>query len=178
MEAADGGCFQGDVFEMILLFPRAAKTTDGQPSPKDYSHFEVVVKRLSELGFEVHQALKAGEATVPGCKGWYENFSLKYLMPLIQGCETWISVDSFAQHFAWTIKEPGVAIFGQSDPLIFGHPENINLLKDRKFLRDRQFGLWSQTKAFPEMWVGPEAVVNAVLLSVEQRKRRGTPAQK
>jgi ADP-heptose:LPS heptosyltransferase len=74
-----------------------------------------------------------------------------------------MSVDNFAHHLAWSAGKPGVAIFGSSDPIIFGHPENINLLKGRQHLRARQFGLWSEEQWRPEIFVPPSEVVSAVL---------------
>lgn len=94
------------------------------------------------------------------------------LAELMKVCGTWISCDNFFHHMAWTIGEPGVVIFGPSDPEIFGHPENINLLKDRRFLREWQFRLWSQESWRPEIFVGPEAVIISVQLSIQKREAR------
>jgi hypothetical protein len=74
-------------------------------------------------------------------------------------CRTWIGVDSFFQHFCWDLGKPGIVIWGQSDPNIFGHPENINLLKDRKYLREKQFWLWEQAEYNEEAFVLPVAVL-------------------
>lgn len=74
-------------------------------------------------------------------------------------------------HLAWSIGQPGVAIFGPSDPNIFGHVENINLLKDRRYLRERQFWLWSQYEPNPEAFVDPKVVIAAAQLSIIKRKR-------
>lgn len=155
---------------MILISPWSRDTTDRKPSPKNYPKWAAVVAVLRMKGLEVRQVSCTGEPEVQGCQGRWDNLRLRELYPLVQGCDTWISVDNFWHHMAWTIKEPGVAIFGSSDPLIFGHTENINLLKDRSFLREKQFWLWSQTTANPEMWVGPDVVVSATLRSIEQRK--------
>jgi hypothetical protein len=74
---------------------------------------------------------------------------------------------------AWTLGRPGVVIFGPSDPVIFGHEENVNLLKDRRFLRKQQFWLWSQIEPHlasnPDIFVSPEVVVAAVLRLAESR---------
>lgn len=157
---------------MILIFPWCAKTPEGKPSPKNYPYWGEVVKGLETVGFKSHQVSRIEEPVIPGVHQRTTDAKLSDIETLMRGCDTWLSSDSFAAHMAWTLGEPGVAIFGPSDPIIFGHPENINLLKDRRFLREQQFWLWSQTKAYPEMFVGPEAVVSAAMLSVESRKKR------
>jgi hypothetical protein len=53
-------------------------------------------------------------------------------------------------------------IFSQSDPVIFGHPDNVNLLKDRKYLRELQFQTWMGVPYNEDAFVSPDEVVNAV----------------
>ena len=66
---------------------------------------------------------------------------------------TYICVDSFLPHLAHLYGKLGFVIFGQSDPKLFGYPENVNILKDPKYLRPNQFWNWEQTtpmiQAFP-----------------------------
>jgi hypothetical protein len=50
-------------------------------------------------------------------------------------------------------------VWGVSDPLIFGHPENTNLLKDRKHLAKNQFLWWEQTEHQDERFVEPNEVI-------------------
>lgn len=153
---------------MILLSPLARNTTEGKPSPKNYPHWGAVVEGLLKSGLEVLQVSCSGEPGIPGAKR-VDDLSLEEIAALMKTCDTWASVDNFWHHMAWTLAQPGVVIFGSSDPAIFGHPENINLLKDRRFLRIRQFGLWSQEKPYPEMFVGPEAVLSAIALSITRK---------
>lgn len=155
---------------MILIFPWSKPTTEG-PSPKNYPYWDSVVSNLSKARYSVLQISRTGEKDVAGAQR-KDDLPLDKIAQLMKESETWISVDTFAPHMAWTLGEPGVVIFGSSDPLIFGHPENINLLKNRKYLRDKQFWLWSQESADPDRFVGPEAVINAALLSIEKRKKK------
>lgn len=126
---------------------------------------------LSKAGHEILQVSCSGEPDISGARR-VNDLPLEKIAELMKACDTWISVDNFWHHMAWTLGQPGVVIFGSSDPSIFGHPENINLLKDRHFLRIRQFGLWSQENPNPEMFVGPEAVMSAVSLSTKRRSTR------
>jgi len=73
-----------------------------------------------------------------------------------------MSVDSFFQHYCWSLGKPGVVLWGQSDPVIFGHPENVNLLKDRDYLREKQFWLWEQCGFRAEAFVTPDEVLEAL----------------
>lgn len=154
---------------MILIFPWARHTHEGKPSPKNYPCWPEVVERLTQAGYKVLQVSQAKEASIGADRS--DDLSLDRIGELLRECQTWLSCDSFVQHMAWTLRQPGVVIFGSSDPQIFGHPENINLLKDRSFLRKRQFGLWSQETQNPDRFVGPGAVIEAVHLSIKNRKR-------
>lgn len=156
---------------MILIFPWARKTTDGKLSPKDYPYWPEVVRLFASKDIKTHQVSCAGEAGI-SCDTRSDDLSLAKIQAALKECESWISVDSFVPHMAWSIGEPGVAIFGLSDPWIFGHPDNINLLKDRKFLRKRQFGLWSQETPNPKAFISPDIVVTAAKMSIEKRKAR------
>jgi ADP-heptose:LPS heptosyltransferase len=88
-----------------------------------------------------------------------KNLSLTELAELVNACDTWIGVDSFFQHFCWDVKKPGIVLWAQSDPNIFGHPENINLLKDRSYLRNKQFWLWEQCEYIKVAFVTPDEVL-------------------
>lgn len=154
---------------MIAIFPWSRTTTDGKPSPKNYPYWPEVVRGLVKTGQEVLQVSCTGEPDVAGARR-ENDLPLRKIGELMQAADTWISVDNFAHHMAWTLGHSGVVIFGSSDPTIFGHPENINLLKDRRFLRKWQFRLWCQENPNPDIFVGPEAVIRAVSLSISQRK--------
>lgn len=77
---------------------------------------------------------------------------------MLDWCDTWISVDTYWQHFAWLHQKPGVVIFSQSDPEIFGHEENINLLKDVRYLRPNQFSTWEDSWYNEEAFISPTIV--------------------
>lgn len=142
---------------MIIISPFAKKMRNGEPHPKDYPYWKEVIAGINEdmiqVGVEGEQQL---------VKDFRTNLPLAELETLVRECRTWISVDSFFQHFAWDLGKPGIVLFGQSDPNIFGHPENINLLKDRKYLRDKQFWWWEQTRFIKESFVEPQVVLDAL----------------
>lgn len=139
---------------MIIIAPWARGMRNGERHPKNYPYWEEVISRIDE---EVIQVGSVGEQQISPT--FYQNMPLSELSELVKKCKTWISVDSFFQHFCWDLKKPGIVLFGQSDPNIFGHPENINLLKDRSYLREKQFWLWEQCEFKAESFVDPEVVI-------------------
>jgi hypothetical protein len=48
--------------------------------------------------------------------------------------------------------------------LIFGHPENINLLKSRDCLTKFQFIIWEEQEYDPDAFVDPNEVIKALEL--------------
>jgi ADP-heptose:LPS heptosyltransferase len=93
-----------------------------------------------------------------------QNLKLKQITELIEECDLWISVDSFLQHLnQYYSKKRGIVIFSQSDPRHFGYPTNNNMLKDKKYLREKQFWLWEQCEYNKDAFVSAEEVYNAVL---------------
>ena len=87
------------------------------------------------------------------------NLSIAVLRELLWQCRTWIGVDSFFQHLGWDEGKKGIVLWGPSDPLIFGHPENINLLKARSHLVKNQFLWWEATEYQNDRFVKPKEVL-------------------
>lgn len=144
---------------MIIIAPYARGMRNGAPHPKNYPFWKEVLAGIDEKVIQVGS--KDEEILVPTDCFKYD-LPLSALRELVEECRTWISVDSFFQHFCWDLNKPGIVIFSQSDPNIFGHPENINLLKDRKYLREKQYWLWEQADYIEDAFVSPEVVLNAL----------------
>jgi ADP-heptose:LPS heptosyltransferase len=139
---------------MIIISPYSKQLRNGQNNPKNYPYWKELINLIDEpiiqVGIEGEQQL---------IEDFRQNLSLNQLKDLILQCRTWISVDSFFQHFAWDIGKYGIVLWGQSDPNIFGHPENINLLKDRKYLREKQFWIWEQCDYNMDAFVKPNEII-------------------
>lgn len=142
---------------MIIISPFAKQMREPKPHPKNYPYWKELVKLINEPIVQV--GIDGEEQLVDDFR---KNLSLTELKSLVLECRTWISVDSFFQHFCWDLEKYGIVLFGQSDPNIFGHPENVNLLKSRKYLREQQFWWWEQTDLIPESFVKPEEVIKAL----------------
>lgn len=133
---------------------------NGKQHPKNYPHWPKLVYLLESAGHQLTQLGVEGEGAL--VEDFRKGLSYTDLCNLIKEYDTWIGVDTYGQHLAWSVGKRGITIFGQSDPLIFGHEENINLLKDRKYLRQQQFWLWEQCDADDSVWVTPDQVLTAL----------------
>jgi len=142
---------------MVIIAPFAKKLLNGKRNPKDYPFWEQVIAGIKD---PIVQVGVEGETQL--VDDFRKNLPLVELRKLIRQCRTWVSCDSFFQHLAWDEGKPGVVVWGVSDPLIFGHPENINLLKDRKHLAANQFLWWEHTEHSEDRFVGPEEVLQHI----------------
>lgn len=139
---------------MIVISPYAKRLINGKQNPKNYPYWKELIALIEE---PIVQVGVIGEKQL--VNDFRMNLPLNELRKLIRECRTWISCDSFFQHLAWDEGKPGIVLWGPSDPLIFGHPENINLLKDRSHLVENQFLWWEQTEHKNERFIEPEEVI-------------------
>ena len=149
---------------MILIAPFSKKLRSGKTNPNNYPFWQGVVELRSDF---VQIGIEGEERLVPDFR---KNLPLSQLRQLINECDTWISCDSFIQHLGWDEGKKGIVLWSVSDPLIFGHPENVNLLKDRSYLAPNQFGWWEFVEHNHDAFVGPEVVKQALdsLLSFDK----------
>jgi ADP-heptose:LPS heptosyltransferase len=140
---------------MIIIAPWSKALRNGGNNPKNYPYWKELVNLLPKPIVQVGTPNE--EQLVDDMR---VNLSLDNLKTLILECKTWISVDTFFQHFAWKVGKKGIVLWGPSDPVIYGHPENINLLLDRKHLVENQFIMWEQQTYDPERFVKPQVVVD------------------
>lgn len=143
---------------MIIIAPYAKKLRTGKRNPKDYPYWKTLVEMIDEPIIQV--GIEGEEQLV---EDFRKNLKITELRNLIRQCRTWIGCDSFFQHLAWDEKKPGIVLWSVSDPLIFGHPENINLLKDRSYLAPNQFLWWEMVEHKLERFVEPEVVLEHLL---------------
>lgn len=142
---------------MIIIAPFAKKLINGKRNPKDYPYWKEVIAGIKEPIVQV--GIEGEEQLV---EDFRKNLPIKDLRSLIQECRLWLSCDSFFQHLGWDEGKQGIVLWGPSDPLIFGHKENINLLKDRKYLVENQFLWWEFTEHKDERFVGPKEVLQHI----------------
>lgn len=139
---------------MIIISPYAKKLMNGKQNPKNYPYWEGLIELIKEPIVQV--GIEGEKQLVPDFR---KNLPISELRKLINECRTWISCDSFFQHLAWDEGKRGIVLWSVSDPLIFGHPENINLLKDRSYLAENQFLWWEYVEHKNERFVKPHEVL-------------------
>ena len=141
---------------MIIIAPFAQKLRTGALNPKNYplTYWKQLVEMIDEPIIQV--GVEGEEQLVDN---FVKNMSLPRLREMLQECRTWVGVDSFFQHLAWDEGKQGIVLWGPSDPLIFGHHENINLLKDRSYLVPNQFIWWEATEHSNDRFVEPQKVI-------------------
>lgn len=140
---------------MIIIHPYAKSLRNGKENPKNYPYWKELIALIDEPIIQI--GVEGEEQLVLDFR---KNLPIPELQKLIQECRIWIGVDSFFQHLAWSERKSGIVLWSVSDPLIFGHPENNNLLKNRDNLSKNQFLWWEATEHNPKNFVKPEIVKN------------------
>lgn len=139
---------------MILIHPYAKSLQNGKRNPKNYPYWKELIALIDEPIIQI--GVEGEEQLVPDFR---KNLTMLELRQLVKDCRTWIGVDSFFQHLAWSEGKSGIVLWSVSDPLIFGHAENINLLKDRSTLAPNQFLWWDFTEYNPDAFTEPKEVL-------------------
>lgn len=150
---------------MIVIAPYAKQLLSGKRNPKNYPFWDALIPLLPR---PIVQVGIDGEK--PLVQDFRKNLPVQVLRNLIGMCDTWISCDSFFQHLAWDEGKPGIVLWSVSDPNIFGHPENINLLKDRSYLAPNQFLWWDHYDYDPDRFVSPKVVSDALVSLLRPRR--------
>jgi len=139
---------------MILIHPFAKPLVNGKRNPKNYPYWKELIALIDEPIIQI--GVDGEEKLV---EDFRKNLSILELRHLLNECRTWIGIDSFFQHLAWDCGKQGIVLWSVSDPIIYGHPENTNLLKDRVYLAKNQFLWWDFTEYNIDAFIKPEEVV-------------------
>ncbi len=145
---------------MILIAPYSAVMRNGKKNPKNYpiEYWKKLIELLSNEEI-IQIGVNGDEKLVSDCR---LGLHMSEIKKLIDKCELFVCVDTFLQHMAHFYGKTGVVIFSQSDPKIFGYPENINLLKDERHLREKQFWMWEQCSYKGNSFINPQIVYESV----------------
>ena len=139
---------------MIIIHPFAKPLQNGKTNPKNYPYWKELIALIDD---HIIQVGVDGEQQL--VNDFRKNLSLSDLKTLIAQCHTWIAVDSFFQHLAWSVGKSGIVLWSVSNPQIFGHTENTNLLKDKVYLAQNQFLWWDYVEHNPDAFVSPQVVI-------------------
>jgi ADP-heptose:LPS heptosyltransferase len=77
----------------------------------------------------IQLGLKDEEPLIKGAIDLRGQFGLRESMALLKHALCYVGVDSFLAHVTNAVQTPGVVLFGPSSPVIWGHPENVNIYK-------------------------------------------------
>lgn len=149
---------------MILIFPYAKRLNNSRENPKNYPYWNELVLLLKKDYNEIIQVGLADELKIQGISDFKSNLTLKEIEKLIEKCEFWISVDSFVQHLVNNMEEQksGVVLWSLSNPKIFGYDYNLNILKDSKYLRPDQYGIWEQAVYNIDAYLDANKIYNII----------------
>lgn len=147
----------------IIISPYSSFVGEGKSNPKNYPKekwVELIKLIKQEFNLPIIQVGLDNEEPLEGISVKLPATKLEDLKIFLDVCVTWISVDNFFHHFAAYYNKPGVVLFSYSDPLIYGHEINVNLLKDRKYLRKGQFHKWDMCEIHQEdPYISPNNVI-------------------
>ena len=148
----------------VIISPFSSRMPENRPNPKNYPYWKEVVSGLQEAGIHITQIGIEGEQKLDGVDEILFDKSYAELKEICKQCDTWIAVDNFFQHFMMAETNiSGIVIWSLSDPELFGYRGNINLLKNRSYLRTDQYNVWFNVIYNQEAFVSPDIVIGAVL---------------
>lgn len=154
----------------VIISPFSVKLMSGKENAKNYPYWEEVCKELREQEIKTIQVGIEGEKEI-GADEIYFNLSFKDLEKLVEKCDIWISVDNFFPHFCNHLGKKGIVLFNKSDPNIFGYKQNINLLKDRKYLKQNQWDVWLSEAFNKDACILPEEIIKIILQKKKELKK-------
>lgn len=143
----------------IIISPYSQRLRNGAVNPKNWPFWEDLVRILNSQANLIQIGVHGENKLIENC---YFNLSRENLLDLCRTMDLFISVDNFFPHFCHYYNFRGIVLFSRSDPNIFGYRENINLLKDRSYLRPDQFGNWEACTPNPDSYVSLDNVIRAV----------------
>jgi len=164
----------------LLISPYSSRIkNDNDPTAKNAKNFpfwDRLIILLTDNGHIVNQIGVKDETRFKRVSEFYQDKSIPELIEITNSHDLWISVDNFFPHFAhyYTLKS-GVVIWGKSDPQLFGYPDNINILKDKKFLRpgNIQFLWWHYEPFVADAFQTPQRIYDIIQKHLNEKKNTG-----
>jgi hypothetical protein len=145
----------------IIISPYSQRLKDDKKNAKNYPYWNEVISSIKHNN-HITQIGVSYETKLEGVHDFKTNLNFKQLEELVRSSDIWMSVDNFFPHFCNSIGIRGIVIFSKSDPKIFGYPTNINLLKDRSYLRPDQFGLWNACEFDETAFLDPRVIIELI----------------
>ena len=155
----------------IVIAPYAQNLRNGNKNPKNYPYWDELCGYLNKDYF-LKQVSLTGQPQINGVNEVYYGLRLKEIQTLVEESFTWLSVDSFLQHFVNIMpsRKSGIVLWSLSDPKIFGYPYNLNLLRDRKYLRPLQFQTWEEIEYNIDAFLSAKEVYDKITTYLKNRE--------
>lgn len=147
--------------KMILISPYSRVLRNAALNPKNYPYWDDVIRGI-QSSYDVRQLAYGMEVTLSTLSYTIRYETIKEAERAIQKCDYFLSVDNWVHHYAHLIDKQGIVIWTRSDPNLFGYTEQINLLKDRKYLRTKQFEWWENDTYEKDAFIDPNVVISAI----------------
>jgi hypothetical protein len=146
----------------ILIIPFSRKRRNGSPCAKDYPFLNELLSLIRQDGHQLLQLGATGDMVITD--KYVLDADLTKLRESLTWCDTWISIDSFFQHFVASEPEnrqkSGVVLWGPSSPEIYGYESNINILLSSSNLIPDQWITWEGVESNPNIWAPPHVIFN------------------
>jgi hypothetical protein len=148
--------------DSVIISPYCRPLRNNKRNAKNYPWWNEIVSYLTE-SYEVIQIGRKDELMLFKIDQFRYDLPPDKIQYLINSCKFWMSVDNFLPHFCNTFtKKKGIVLFSKSDPNIFGYNHNVNLLKDRSYLRPEQYYIWEDVEYHEEAFIQPEIVMKHI----------------
>ena len=147
----------------ILISPNSRPLRNGKRNAKNYPWWEELIDSLKQTGdYYIIQIGRSEETPLKNADEIKFDLSFIDLRDLVNTCFLWLSVDNFFPHFCAAYKLiKGIVLWGRSDPGIFGY-DNINLLKDKRNLREKQFEGWEDIAYDENVFVSSNIILKEI----------------
>lgn len=149
----------------IIISPYSSKHPEGKKfrNSKDYPWWNELILEIKKLdNYHVIQIGVLGEKELSNIDDFLINKTISELKDVLYMSCWWISVDNFFHHFAHYYGRKGFVLFGPSDPNIFGYSKNINILKNRRYVREDTWGYWKDCIYNEEAFCSPYQVISVL----------------
>lgn len=131
----------------ILIHKGVKPLRNGNKNPREYPYWDELISLLKQ-DFNVIEI--------------QDKTSLPELKKIILEADTWIGVESFFQHYCWSLGKSGFVLWGQGDPKIFGHKENTNLIKSYDNIREDKFLYWENVIYKEDVFINAQEVYKKI----------------
>ncbi|MBN9381667.1 MAG: glycosyltransferase family 9 protein [Chitinophagaceae bacterium] len=134
--------------------------------------WEALVKSLPEYTFI--QLGWVDEERVPGALDWRGKTNIRDAFCMLKHADSFVGIESSIAHATNAVDLPGVVLFGDSGPGLWGHDNNINIYKKVR-CSPCYFYLWYDPCPYNHECMNlitVEEVRNALIQQMEKKKRK------